>query len=254
VQISHRRHDPIEYGFSQRSSTWLVDLDRLPALPRGLGWLASFRSVDHPIHRSRDGSEPMTLRENLDAYLAEQGIERPATILMLANPRVLGYVFNPLSVFYCLDSGGRLRRVLAEVRNTYGGQHCYLLESDVSGKAATDKAFYVSPFYPVDGEYTMRFPVPGETVMVQVTLHRAGERPFSAVLTGHRRHASSLWSAALRSPLATRAVMFSIRRHGISLYLKGLRPSRTAEPTAVNSIPFPPSAPHSGAPTRASRS
>ncbi|MCW2490887.1 MAG: hypothetical protein JWN47_251 [Frankiales bacterium] len=255
VQISHRRRDPIEYGFSQRSSTWLVDLDRVPALPRGLRWLASFRSVDHPVHQGRDGSEPRSLRQNLDAFLAEHGIERPATILMLANPRVLGYVFNPLSVFYCLDSDGHLGRVLAEVRNTYGGQHCYLLEPDLSGKAATDKAFYVSPFYPVDGEYIMRLPVPGETVRVDVTLHRAGERPFSAVLIGHRRRASSLWSAALRSPLATRAVMFGIKRHGISLYLKGLRPpAQSVEPTAATSSTLPAISTALGAPTRASRS
>jgi DUF1365 family protein len=220
VQISHQRHDPLSYGFSQRSSLWLVDLDRLPSLPRGLRWLAGFRSVDHL------GVPGRPIRTNLEALLAEHGVARPSRILMLANPQVLGYVFNPLSVFYCYDLAGCLSHLVAEVRNTYGGRHSYLLQPDELGRAGTDKAFYVSPFYPVDGRYTMRLPQPGPELLVTVTLHRDGERPFAAVVTGRRRDGarpSTLWTA-LRSPLATRAVMFGIKRHGIRLYLKGLRP------------------------------
>lgn len=219
VQISHRRRDPLEYGFEQRSSTWLVDLDQVPALPRGLGWLCRFGAADH-LGNSEHG-----LRANLDALLAEHGLERPSKILMLANPRVLGYVFNPLSVFYCYDADDRLAHTVAEVRNTYGGRHSYLLNTDELGAARTEKQFYVSPFYPVDGEYTMRLPQPGTELTVTITLRRDGDRPFTAVLTGHRSGAvpASLWSA-LRTPLATRAVMFGIRRHGITLYAKGLRP------------------------------
>jgi DUF1365 family protein len=229
VSISHRRRDPIDYGFTQRSSMWLVDLDELPALPRRLAALARFSSRDHL------GSAGKSLRANLDQFLTEHNVTRPDRILMLANPRVLGYVFNPLSVFYCLDATGNVTHVVAEVRNTYGGRHSYLMQPDPLGRAATDKLFYVSPFYPVDGDYTMRLPLPGDALLVNVTLHRDGERPFAAVMTGHRRNGrrpTSLWSA-LRTPLATRAVMFGIKRHGIRLYTKGLRPyARPAEDTA----------------------
>lgn len=219
VRISHRRRDPLEYGFEQRSSTWLIDLDQVPALPRKLGWLCRFSAADHL------GDSRHSLRVNLDAFLAEHALQRPSKILMLANPRVLGYVFNPLSVFYCYDGDGRLAHTVAEVRNTYGGRHSYLLSTDDRGTARTEKQFYVSPFYPVDGEYTMRLPEPSDELTVAVTLHRAADRPFSAVLTGHRSGSApaSLWSA-LRTPLATRAVMVGIRRHGITLYVKGLRP------------------------------
>lgn len=219
VRISHRRRDPLEYGFEQRSSTWLIDLDQVPTLPRGLRWLCRFAAADHL------GSSEHSLRANLDAFLAEHGLERPSKILMLANPRVLGYVFNPLSVFYCYDTDGQLAHTVAEVRNTYGGRHSYLLSTDDRGTARTEKLFYVSPFYPVDGEYTMRLPEPGAELTVTVTLRRDDDRPFTAVLTGHRSGPvpASLWSA-LRTPLATRAVMVGIRRHGITLYVKGLRP------------------------------
>ncbi len=218
VRISHRRRDPIEYGFEQNSLIWLVDLDRLPALPAGLRWLCRFTSRDHL------GSPTRGLRENLDAFLAEHGVARPSRILMLANPRVLGYVFNPLSVFYCYDGQNRISHTVAEVRNTYGGRHSYLFSTDEAGHAETEKLFYVSPFYPVDGNYTMRLPEPGAELTVTVTMKRPGDRPFSAVVQGTRRAGrSSLWTA-LRSPLATRAVMLGIKRHGITLYLKGLRP------------------------------
>jgi DUF1365 family protein len=229
VRISHRRRDPLEYGFTQRSTTWLIDLDRVPSLPRGLGWLCRFSSRDHL------GEPDQTLRRNLDDFLAGHSVPAPARILMLANPRVLGYVFNPLTVFYCYRADGSLTHTVAEVRNTYGGRHTYLLQTDDLGRAEVDKRFYVSPFYPVDGNYTMRLPEPGEQLSVTVTLHRPDERPFSAVMTGRRRSGNgSLWSA-LRTPLATRAVMFGIKRHGITLYLKGLRPfPRDVQPSPSN--------------------
>ncbi|HEX4727587.1 MAG TPA: DUF1365 domain-containing protein [Jatrophihabitans sp.] len=218
VRISHRRRDPVDYGFSQRSVSWLVDLAELPSLPRGLRWLCRFASQDHL------GDPYAGLQDNLHRFLAEHDVPRPSRILMLANPRVLGYVFNPLSVFYCYDRQGRLSHTVAEVRNTYGGRHSYLLRTDQAGRAETSKQFYVSPFYPVDGDYTMRLPEPGAELTVTVTLHREGERPFSASMVGRRHGGRSRLISALASPLATRAVMFGIRRHGITLYLKGLRP------------------------------
>ncbi len=230
LRITHHRRDPIDYRFEQHGSSWLIDLDEVPRLPGGLRRLCQFASADHL------GDPGASLRSNLDSFLENNQVRRPSKILMLANPRVLGYVFNPLSVFYCYDEQNRISHTVAEVRNTYGGRHSYLLAADESGHAEHPKLFYVSPFYPVDGHYTVRLPEPGARLSVTVTLHRQDERPFAAVLTGRRLATpASLWSA-LRSPLATRAVMFGIKRHGIILYLKGLRPfpreSRTAEQTA----------------------
>lgn len=220
VRIVHRRADPFDYRFSFRSRTWLVDLDDVPALPGVLGRLCRFDGADH-----LGGS---SLRADLDEWLRRQGQPRPVRVLMLANPRVLGYVFNPLTLFYCLDADGAVDRIVAEVRNTYGGRHCYLLRPTDAGRADAAKVFFVSPFYPVDGSYSMRLPLPGDRLRVSIRLDRPGDRPFLAVMAGTRRAGSARLWTALRTPLATRAVMLAIRRHGITLYLKGLRPHRAA--------------------------
>ncbi|WP_370616664.1 DUF1365 domain-containing protein [Mumia sp. Pv 4-285] len=217
VTIRHQRHGPFSYGLVSAGEAWLVDLDNLPRLPRGLGWLAGFRAADHL------GAPSQSLRENLDAWLAEEGVERPARVTMLAQPRVLGYVFDPLTVFSLYDRHGRRTGVVAEVRNTYGGRHCYLLSPDENGTAEVDKAFYVSPFNPVEGRYTIRVPEPGHALTVVVTLHRPDHPPFTATMTGTRTDGASLWRS-LRRPWRTRGVSAAIRWHGIRLYLMGLRP------------------------------
>lgn len=226
VTIRHHRRDPIEHRVTYPVRIWLVDLDDLPRLPRPLGALCRFDARDH------FDNQPAAIRDKLDAWLAAQGAPRPARVLMLAQPRQLGYVFNPLSVFYCLDSNDQLQRTVAEVRNTYGGRHCYLLTPDVAGRSRVDKVFHVSPFHPDDGVYQIRTPLPGPRLAVGITLHRPGAAPFTATMTGRRRGEPSLWPA-LAHPLATRAVTARIRRHGITLYLKGLRPQpRPTKPTS----------------------
>jgi uncharacterized protein len=221
VRIEHVRPEPLRYGFSYDLSTWLVDLDAVPHLPRGLRWLASFSSRDHV------GRPDSTLRANVERFLWANGIALDGgQIVMLATPRVLGYAFNPLSLHWCHRPDGTLAAVVAEVHNTYGQSHCYLMHPDEAGRAETDKQFYVSPFYPVDGHYRMSIPEPGERLAITLAMHHQDERPFVATMHGRRRLGSPHLAQVLRSPLATRAVMFHIKRHGITLYLKGLRPSR----------------------------
>lgn len=220
VEIHHRRTHPIDYRFSYRTRIWLVDLDELPALPRAFGWLCRFDSADHL------GPPDRPLRSSIDDWLRRRDIPVPDRILMLGNPRVLGYVFNPLTVFYCLDSGGEMSHVVAEVHNTYGGRHGYLVQPATDGTAEVAKAFLVSPFHPADGLYRMRVPLPGEQVLVDIRLQLPRQQDFVAVMTGARSGSPERLWAALRAPLATRAVLFAIRRHGILLYLKGLRPVR----------------------------
>ena len=101
---------------------------------------------------------------------------------LLTNARVLGHVFNPLSVFWCHGPAGELRAVIAEVHNTYGERHCYLLRPDADGRAGADKAFYVSPFFAVDGHYEMTFtdPTVDEALAVSITLAREGRVVFRA--------------------------------------------------------------------------
>ena len=213
--IRHTRRTPFTRTFEHSSTFWLVDLDDLP----DHGTLARFEARDHL------GSPERTLRQNVEAFLAQHGTtlgagEHPGTILMAAQPRSLGYAFNPISVFWCFDDHGRQAGVVVEVHNTYGDRHAYLVHPDEQGRARTDKAMYVSPFHGVDGAYDIAVPIPTDRLHVAVTLrgHDEGSSaPFSASLTGTRGDVPlrrTLGSALLGS--------LQIRAHGIWLLARRL--------------------------------
>ncbi|MFD9126382.1 DUF1365 domain-containing protein [Kitasatospora sp. NPDC059571] len=235
-RIAHARTAPLRHSFAHRTYLWLVDLDRLPRLPAPLRPLARFRAADHP------GDPRRTLRENLDAYLAGQGVDLAGgRVLMLAQARSLGHVFNPLTVYWCHDPDGRPVCTVAEVHNTYGGHHRYLLRPGADGRAGTPKEFYVSPFFPVDGDYRMALPEPGERLRLTVRLEREGRPAFTATVHGERRPATAgqLLRAAVRHPLATYAVPLHIRYQGIRLLLRGLPVHPRPDRTAREEVPVP---------------
>jgi hypothetical protein len=145
--------------------------------------------------------------------------------MMLANARVFGYVFNPLTVYWCHRADGTLACVVAEVHNTYGQRHAYLLQTDERGRARVPKEFYVSPFYPVDGDYQMSLPEPGARLALSIVLGRPDGHSFAASVRGRGVPATAraLIGAAARHPWSTAAVAARIRWQGIKLYLRGLR-------------------------------
>ncbi|MEU6113022.1 DUF1365 domain-containing protein [Streptomyces sp. NPDC047117] len=229
--ITHVRTRPRRYAFRQRTYLWLVDLDALPRLPRILRPLARFEARDHFAGGSRKDAKDAkdaryTIRDGLEAFLAARGVElRGGPVLMLAHARVFGHVFNPLSVYWCHTPDGALRCVVAEVHNTYGQRHCYLLEPRTAEQGSrTDKEFYVSPFFGVDGAYRMRLPVPGERLDLSVRLEIEGSHLLTATVRGVRRPAGTadLLRAAARHPWSTAAVSLGIRFHGIRLWRRGL--------------------------------
>ncbi|GAB3444171.1 DUF1365 domain-containing protein [Phycicoccus ginsengisoli] len=218
TSIRHARTSPLRHRFAHRSHTWLVDLDDLPRLGP-LAPLARFCARDHL------GDPTRTLRQNLDAFLATQGVDLGGgRILMLAMPRVLGAVFNPISVHWCHDAEDRLVATVVEVHNTYGDRHAYLVRPDEKGRAEVDKALYVSPFNDVSGRYTLTVPEPGDRLRVGVVLHRDGQEPFVAGMTGVALPVTtrSVLRLALTQPLEPLAVMARIRVHGIWLWLRRL--------------------------------
>ena len=229
VEVAHRRTERIDHAFTHRMYLWLVDLDDLPRLPAPLRPLARFRAADHV------GDPARSLRANVDDFLAGHGIDLTGgRVLMLAHARVLGYVFNPITLYWCHDAAGALAAVVAEVHNTYGGRHRYLLDVDDGGRARVAKDFYVSPFLDVDGEYRMRVPEPGETLSATIVLRRDDATAFVATMRGHRRPAGvrGVLAAAARHPWVTARVSTAIRRQGIALWWRGVpvRP-RTARDT-----------------------
>lgn len=219
-EIVHVRARPVRRAFRYRSYLWLVDLDDLPQVPLPLRSLASFQARDHL------GGAGGSLRECVDAYLARRGISLAGgRVVMLGHARVLGYVFNPLTVFWCHRRDGGLAAVIAEVHNTYGGRHAYLLHPDPGGRAEADKEFYVSPFLPVAGRYRLRLPEPGSTLRHAVTLHVDGHTVLAASVTGRRRRYTPgrLAAYALRYPWVTGQVTALIHWQGIRLAARRLR-------------------------------
>lgn len=217
--ITHVRTAPLRHSFRHRTYLWLTDLDRLPRVPRLLRPLARFDPRDH------FGGTAPSIRAGLDRFLAARGIDLGhGRVLMLCHARVLGYVFNPLTLYWCHDADGTPLCVVAEVHNTYGERHCYLLRTDPAGRAEVPKEFHVSPFMPVDGEYLMRLPEPGGRLDLTVLLRRDGTVPFVATVRGTRRPATPahLLRQAVRHPWSTAAVALRIREHGVRLFLRRL--------------------------------
>ncbi|MFF9345599.1 DUF1365 domain-containing protein [Streptomyces sp. NPDC014734] len=217
--IRHVRTTPRRYVLRHRTYMWLIDPDRPPRLPLPLRPLARFDRRDHFT-----GDQP-SLRAGLDAFLAAHGLDlEGGPVVMLTHARVFGYVFNPITLYWCHGPDGEPRCVVAEVHNTYGGRHSYLLHPDRTGAACADKEFYVSPFFPVDGRYRMRLPRPGPRLDLTLHLDRTDGRALTATVHGTRRAATvpNLLRLALRHPWSTLAVPAAIRFHGIRLYLRGL--------------------------------
>ena len=208
TKVRHVRTSPFRHAFDYRSWWWLVDLDDLPSY----GPLARFRAADHL-------GPTDSIRTNVDLLLADHGLSCDR-VLMLCNARALGHVFNPLSLHWCLAADGSVVAVVAEVHNTYGGRHAYVLRTDADGRARTPKEFYVSPFHEVTGDYDMRLPLPGDEVRVALTYSRPGAEPFVATVRGSRVPVTL--PAVLRCVAVTRLVALRIRLQGVRLWLRRL--------------------------------
>lgn len=222
--IGHLRRTPVRHGFTYRSYSWFIDIDDLPHPPRPLGPFARFDADDHFPEPATPGA---SLRDRLESHLRQAGIDPPdGPVTALLSARVAGHVFNPLSVFWCHRADGSLRYVVAEVHNTYGERHCYVVTTDAAGRARVGKEFYVSPFNPVEGAYELSLPEPGPDgrVALSVTLHRDGHAPFVATLRGHTVAATTraLLAAQIRTPLAPLVVSARIRLQGIRLWARRL--------------------------------
>lgn len=221
-RVNHTRRVPKRHAFTYGQYQWLVDVDSLPRFAWPLSLLARFDARDH-LDSGRLGGG---IRGDLERFLAQHGVRLPdgSRILMLANARVLGHVFDPLTVFWCLAGDGSLVAVVFEVHNTYGGRHAYLMDVDASGRATSDKAFYVSPFNDVTGTYSVRLRLAPDRVAVSVGLDRDGTRVLTATTSGRPVQATrvNLLRTSLRHPLMPQRVTALIRLHGILLWLRRL--------------------------------
>jgi uncharacterized protein len=229
----HHRLEPKRNLFRYGVYMWMVDLNELDELSRTLRLFGHDHRGLTTIH-SRDhlGDPALPIKTNLLRYLERHGVDlEGGRVMLLTNARVLGYVFNPLSVYYCHTPNGELRCLVAEVHNTYGERHCYLLQPDERGACAVAKEFYVSPFFTVDGRYEMTFAPPGERLGVRMDLVQGDRAVFRASLTGTRVELTerNLAAVLVRQPLMTARVTALIHLHGIALRARGLRSVKRPE-------------------------
>ncbi|MGF1591626.1 MAG: DUF1365 domain-containing protein [Kiloniellaceae bacterium] len=232
-KVMHKRLRPFVHGFTYRVFSLYLDLDELAACDRRLRlfshnrWnLFSFHDRDHG---ARDGG---ALKPWIEAQLAAAGIDLAGgPVRLLCFPRVLGYVFSPLSIWFCHHADGSLRAILYEVRNTFGGKHGYLIpvapghrDGDAIVQSAA-KRFYVSPFIAMDSRYDFRLAVPGERLAVAIHQWVPEGGQLLARQSGRRRTLSdgNLLRAFFAYPLMTAKVIGAIHWQALRLWLKGAR-------------------------------
>ncbi len=228
--VVHQRTRPVAHRLRYRIATLLLDLDELPILDSRLLLFAynrvgivSFHERDHGDGTAR-GLRGWVETQMLAAGIAPDG----GPIRVLAMPRVLGHVFNPLSVFFCHRRDGALAAVLYEVNNTFGQRHCYLVPVTDDARPlhqACDKVFFVSPFLPMEMRYRFRVEPPGERMSVGVFGDDAEGLLIAATLAGRRRPLTdaALLGAALRARLLSAKVLAGIHWEAAKLWRKGVR-------------------------------
>ncbi len=244
-RVMHERLQPFRHRFDYRVFSLLLDIDALPAIAAGSRLfrynrfgLFSFHDRDHG---PRDGSP---LRPWLENILQRHGLgAATARIEIFCFPRLYGYVFNPLSIYFCFSADGRLGAILYEVKNTFGDQHGYLIEvpAGETGRLlrhGAEKIFHVSPFMPLSGSYAFRLLPPGERIGIHIRHDGPDGARLLATQTGRREAFSdaTLLRALLRHPLMTLKVFAAIHWQALHLWRKGAgffrRPEPPAEPVS----------------------
>jgi hypothetical protein len=254
-KLAHARSKPKKNSFTYGVFMLYLDLDEIDDLDRKLRLFSrnrfnvfSFYDRDHfKFLRPKSRTADVISREHVDydaaeyerlagtrdrvaKMLREAGHDFPlGRICVLTNPRIFGYVFNPVSFYYCFDASGEFRVLLSEVNNTFGDQKMYVAEiGEPAGglyESRRRKNFYISPFIDFDNELRWRFNLPGESVLVDIESSDAEGTELKAVFSGKRRGVSDrlLFGLVFRYPLLTLMIIWRIHHQALRLFLKGVR-------------------------------
>jgi DUF1365 family protein len=242
--VTHVRLSPKTHRLRYRIFMLLLDLDELPGLfsrlrllRAGKFGLMSFRVGDHG-DRSGADLKAADLKAYARGQLARAGMVAEGPVRLLCMPRILGYGFNPLSLYFCHHADGRLAAILYEVRNTFGERHSYLVavpepSSEVVRQSAP-KRFFVSPFMDMDLDYDFEIAPPGEAVSVVVTVRRGQQPILTAAFAGQRAPLTdaALLKAWLRHPLLSFKVIAGIHWEAARILARGIGLRRRPPPPA----------------------
>ena len=243
--VSHHRFRPVSHRLRYRMFWLLVDLDEIGALARRLMWfshnrfnLISFFDTDHGT------GERIPLRAYVERALIQAGIEPDGgAIRLFCTPRIFGYGFNPLSVFFCHRQNGDLAAILYEVHNTFGERHSYLFPiaegSRIPLRHDAAKQFYVSPFMDMKMRYAFRVSPPGDRIAVAIKGTDETGPIIAAALGAKGRPLTdgALFRELLTHLLLTLKVISAIHWHALRLWKKGMkirpRPPKPDSPITI---------------------
>ena len=241
-KVTHRRLQPMGHQLRYRTYSLLVDIDDLDGLAARVPILSHNRwnlfSIYDRDFGSRDGTP---LRAWIDQQLRTAGIDLGGgKVMLLAFPRILGYTFNPLSIWFCHDRSGELRAVVYEIHNTFGHSLSHLIPIDESSnrpyRHSFSKVLHVSPFFDQDGRYLFTLRPPTDRFSVSIDYEVSGAKMLTATMSTTRRDLSSrnLLKAFWSHPLLTLKVTVGIHWHALRLLLKGARYRSVPTPPAVS--------------------
>lgn len=250
-EVVHQRLKPRRHRLAYRVFSLLIDLDELQELDRRLRLFSHNRfNMFSFLDRDHGPGKKESLRPWVEYHLASAGITLAGgSIRVLCYPRLLGYVFNPLTVYFCYRHDDGLVAILYEVNNTFGGRHTYLIPvvQGRRGRVAQEckKVFYVSPFNAVAGRYRFRIDPPEQDVSIVINYSDTEGPLLYAVFQGQRVALTdrALLAAFVRYPLMTVKVMAGIHWEALRLWRKGLRlvdrPEPPSTPVTIVTAPEP---------------
>jgi DUF1365 family protein len=215
--LVHSRREPVRHSFRYPLSTFLIDLDELAELERTLALISVNRRNVVAIC-DRDHFDGLPLKQAVLDLIDDASVER---VLMLTQPRIFGYVFNPVSFFWCYRADGSLACMVAELNNTFGERLPEVLRGPEL-RYEHDKRLHVSPFFGLDQSYEYAFSQPGAEVWARIHVRENGRRPLTAVLHArrHELNNSSLTRTLTRYPLQPLQVIAQIHWQALRLMLR----------------------------------
>jgi len=225
--VLHRRLSPRRHEFVYRLFLFLLDLDELDDLRRDV----PIFSVNEPNLYSLNDADYFrlgkgTIRQNLLSFLQSEGLAAvPARVRLLTLPRLLGYTFNPISVFFCFDAHDRPLTSVIQVGNTFGELKPFVIPKSGGGTAfhaRVPKHFYVSPFSASDLSFDFRLDLPGDHLRIRIDDYDRGEKTLVSRLTGTRCPLTlgSLLFLSVKYPLVTLKIILLIHFEALRLWLK----------------------------------
>tara|TARA_B100000579_G_scaffold303047_1_gene252952 strand:+ start:1160 stop:1921 length:762 start_codon:yes stop_codon:yes gene_type:complete len=228
--VTHRRFKPKRHFFSYKTFSIFFDLDELRELQKKIS-IFSFNKFNifsfyNKDHGNRDGSN---LKDWVIKNLKKYNINfKVSKIKLLCFPRIFGYVFNPLSIFYCYNENNELKAILYEVKNTFNEQHTYIFPVKENNKIITqscNKKFYVSPFIEMETAYNFRLAEPKDTLSIFIKQTDSNGMLLSACQIGKKEQISTkkLVQNFFKHPMMTIKIIMAIHFEALMLWKKGIK-------------------------------